>query len=32
MEDHEVDTVEAIDTEIFKDEEVSFIATYEGGL
>ena len=29
MKEHQVDTVEVIDTEIFKDEEVSFISTYE---
>lgn len=29
MEEHEVDIVEVMETEIFKDEEVSFIATYE---
>lgn len=29
MEEHEVDIVEMIDTEIFKDEEVTFKATYE---
>ena len=29
MEEHEVDTVEVMETEVFKDEEVSFIATYE---
>ncbi len=29
MEEHEVDTVEVMETEIFKDEEVSFTATYE---
>ena len=29
MEEHEVDTVEVMETEFFKDEEVSFTATYE---
>lgn len=29
MEEHEVDTMEIMETEIFKDEEVSFTATYE---
>lgn len=29
MEEHEVDTVQVIDTEIFKDQEVTFTATYE---
>lgn len=29
MEEHEVDTVQVIDTEIFKDQEVAFTATYE---
>lgn len=29
MEEHEIDTVEVIETEVFKDEEVSFTATYE---
>lgn len=29
MEEHEVDTVEIIETEIFKEEEVSFKAIYE---
>ena len=29
MTEHYVDTVEVIKTEVFKDEEVSFIATYE---
>lgn len=29
MKEHEVDTVEVLDTEIFKGEEVSFISTYE---
>ena len=29
MEKHEVDTVEVMETDIFKDEEVSFTATYE---
>lgn len=29
MEEHEVDIVEVVDTEIFKDEEVSFSAVYE---
>lgn len=29
MKQHEVDTVEVMDTEIFKDEEVSFRAIYE---
>lgn len=29
MEEHEVDIVEVVETEIFKDEEVTFTATYE---
>jgi hypothetical protein len=29
MEEHEVDTVEVLDNEVFKNEEVSFTATYE---
>ena len=29
MEEHDVDTVEIIDNEIFKDEEVTFSAVYE---
>jgi putative zinc finger/helix-turn-helix YgiT family protein len=29
MTEHEVDTVEVIETEIYKDEEISFVATYE---
>ena len=29
MEEHEVNLVEVLDTEIFKGEEVSFTATYE---
>jgi len=29
MEEHEVDTVEIVDHEIFKGEEVSFTSTYE---
>ena len=29
MEEHEVDIVEIIDTEIFKDEEIDFKAIYE---
>lgn len=29
MEEHEVDTMEIMETEIFKDEEVSFTAIYE---
>ena len=29
MEEHEVDTIEVVETEIFNDEEVSFTVTYE---
>ncbi len=29
MEEHDVDTVEVVETEVFKDEEVSFTAVYE---